>query len=146
MYEELSDFDRALARFGDKVALIAELEISGKMASDNAYLEIKRLYKELKMSDVLQKPNSQRTYYTELGEDGFVEIPIELLEELGWEEGTEVTIEVDEQDNTIVIRKVDTSDFPGCGGDILTDEEKNVLDREGLSGLFKMKSPWDDET
>lgn len=49
MYDELSEFDRALARFGDKVALIAGLEISGKMASDDAFLEIKRLYKELKI-------------------------------------------------------------------------------------------------
>jgi hypothetical protein len=48
MYEELSEFDRALARFGDRVALIAGLEISDKMSAEDAYLEIKRLYKELK--------------------------------------------------------------------------------------------------
>lgn len=48
MYEDLSEFDRTLARFGDRVALIAGLEISGRMSSDDAYLEIKRLYKELK--------------------------------------------------------------------------------------------------
>ena len=48
MYENLTDFERALARFGDKVALIAGLEISNKMNAEDAYQEIKTLYKELK--------------------------------------------------------------------------------------------------
>lgn len=48
MYEDLTEFERALARFGDKVALIAGLEISNKMNAENAYQEIKTLYKELK--------------------------------------------------------------------------------------------------
>ena len=49
MYESLTEFERALARFGDKVALIAGLEISGKMTIDDAYKEIKSMYKELKL-------------------------------------------------------------------------------------------------
>ena len=48
MYENLSEFERALARFGDKVALIAGLEISDKLSPEDAYQEIKTLYKELK--------------------------------------------------------------------------------------------------
>ena len=48
MYENLSEFERALARFGDKVSLIAGLEISGKMSPEDAYKEIKAIYKELK--------------------------------------------------------------------------------------------------
>lgn len=48
MYENLTEFERALARFGDKVALIAGLEISHKMSVEDAYQEIKTLYKELK--------------------------------------------------------------------------------------------------
>lgn len=48
MYETLTEFERALARFGDKVALIAGLEISDKMSPEDAYQEIKELYKELK--------------------------------------------------------------------------------------------------
>jgi len=48
MYENLSDFERALARFGDKVALIAGLEITDKISPEQAYQEIKELYKELK--------------------------------------------------------------------------------------------------
>jgi len=48
MYENLTEFERALARFGDKVALIAGLEISHKMSAEDAYQEIKTLYKELK--------------------------------------------------------------------------------------------------
>ena len=34
MYEELSVFERALARFGDKVGLIAGLEIADKMSPE----------------------------------------------------------------------------------------------------------------
>jgi hypothetical protein len=48
VYEKLSEFERALARFGDKVALIAGLEISDKISPEEAYQEIKDLYKELK--------------------------------------------------------------------------------------------------
>jgi hypothetical protein len=48
MYEDLTKFERALARFGDKVALIAGLEITDKITPEQAYQEIKELYKELK--------------------------------------------------------------------------------------------------
>tara|TARA_R110000868_G_scaffold298903_2_gene559090 strand:- start:23448 stop:23642 length:195 start_codon:yes stop_codon:yes gene_type:complete len=48
VYEQLSEFERALARFGDKVGLIAGLEISNKMTPEDAYQEIKKLYKDLK--------------------------------------------------------------------------------------------------
>lgn len=48
MYEDLTSFEKALARFGDKVALIAGLEIGNKMSPEDAYQEIKKLYKGLK--------------------------------------------------------------------------------------------------
>lgn len=48
MYENLSEFERALARFGDKVALIAGMEITDKIAPEDAYQMIKEEYKELK--------------------------------------------------------------------------------------------------
>jgi hypothetical protein len=48
MYENLSEFERALARFGDKVGLIAGLEISEKISPEDAHQEIKALYRELK--------------------------------------------------------------------------------------------------
>jgi hypothetical protein len=48
MYESLTEFERALARFGDKVGLIAGLEITDKISPEDAYQEIKELYKELK--------------------------------------------------------------------------------------------------
>jgi hypothetical protein len=48
MYESLTVFERALARFGDKVGLIAGLEIADKMSPEDAYQQIKILYKELK--------------------------------------------------------------------------------------------------
>ncbi len=49
MYEDLSAFERILARFGDKVSLIAGLEVSGKLSPEDAYQQIKVLYKELKV-------------------------------------------------------------------------------------------------
>jgi hypothetical protein len=48
MYEELTLFERALARFGDKVQYIVGLEISNKMSPELAYQEIKEMMKELK--------------------------------------------------------------------------------------------------
>ena len=48
VYEDLSTFERTLARFGDKVSLIAGLELSGKLSPEDAYQQIKLLYKELK--------------------------------------------------------------------------------------------------
>lgn len=48
MYETLTEFERALARFGDKVALIAGLEIADKITPEDAYQQIKELYRELK--------------------------------------------------------------------------------------------------
>ena len=48
MYENLTQYERSLARFGDKCALIAGLEITDKITPEQAYQEIKELYKELK--------------------------------------------------------------------------------------------------
>jgi hypothetical protein len=55
MYETLTEFERALARFGDKVALIAGLEISDKISPEEAYQQIKDLYKELKTLRKVEK-------------------------------------------------------------------------------------------
>jgi hypothetical protein len=48
MYENLTPYERALARFGDKCALIAGLEIADKISPEEAYQQIKDMYKELK--------------------------------------------------------------------------------------------------
>jgi transcription elongation factor Elf1 len=48
MYEDLSEFERALARFGDKCALLAGMEIADKISPEDAYQQIKDMYKELK--------------------------------------------------------------------------------------------------
>jgi|TARA_R110000868_G_scaffold409828_1_gene696187 hypothetical protein len=48
VYENLTDFERALARFGDKVGLIAGMELSDKITPEQAYQEIRELYRELK--------------------------------------------------------------------------------------------------
>ena len=48
MYETLTEFERALARFGDKVQYIVGLEITNRMSPEMAYQEIKDMMKELK--------------------------------------------------------------------------------------------------
>lgn len=57
MYETLTEFERALARFGDKVQLIVGLEIGDKMSPEMAYQEIKDLMKELKKLRKAEKEN-----------------------------------------------------------------------------------------
>lgn len=57
MYEDLTAFERALARFGDKVGLIAGMELSDKITPEQAYQEIKELYKELKTLRKQEKLN-----------------------------------------------------------------------------------------
>jgi hypothetical protein len=56
MYDNLTEFERALARFGDKVGLIAGLEIAGKLSPEDAYQQIKDLYKELKKLRKRERP------------------------------------------------------------------------------------------
>ena len=57
VYEDLSTFERTLARFGDKVSLIAGLELSGKLSPEDAYQQIKTLYKDLKDQRRQEKGN-----------------------------------------------------------------------------------------
>ena len=54
-YETLTEFERALARLGDKVGLIAGLEIGNKISPEEAYQQIKSLYKELKKLRKVEK-------------------------------------------------------------------------------------------
>lgn len=48
MYDDLTPYERALARFGDKCALIAGLELVDKISPEEAYQQIKEMYKDLK--------------------------------------------------------------------------------------------------
>ena len=57
MYETLTEFERALARFGDKVQYIVGLEIGDKMSPETAYQEIKEMMKELKKLRKKEKNN-----------------------------------------------------------------------------------------
>ena len=64
VYESLTEFERYLARFGDKVTLIASLEIGGKLTPDEAYKQIKSLYKELKSLRKQEKQARQEVPWT----------------------------------------------------------------------------------
>lgn len=57
MYEDLTAFERELARFGDKVQYIVGLEITNKMSPEMAYQEIKDMIKELKKLRKKEKDN-----------------------------------------------------------------------------------------
>jgi pyruvate/oxaloacetate carboxyltransferase len=48
MYNDLNDFEKALAHFGTRVDIICALEMGGKITPENAYKEIKTELKELK--------------------------------------------------------------------------------------------------
>lgn len=66
MYETLTEFERALARFGDKVALIAGLEISDKISPEEAYQQIKGLYKELKTIRKVERREWEEDIYIDM--------------------------------------------------------------------------------
>ena len=55
VYSNLSEYEKALARFGDKCGILASLEISGKISPEDAYQQIKELYKELKQLRKVEK-------------------------------------------------------------------------------------------
>lgn len=57
MYDDLTVFERALARFGDKVQYVVGLEITNKMSPETAYQEIKEMMKELKKLRKKEKDN-----------------------------------------------------------------------------------------
>lgn len=57
MYENLTEFERELARFGDKVQLIVGLEIGDKIKPEEAYQQIKSMMKELKKLRKTEKTN-----------------------------------------------------------------------------------------
>lgn len=61
MYETLTEFERALARFGDKVQYIVGLEVSDKMSPETAYQEIKNMMKELKKLRKIEKSEWDET-------------------------------------------------------------------------------------
>ena len=63
MYEDLTAFERALARFGDKVDLIVGLELGDKISPEDAYQQIKVLYKELKSLRKKEKPEWELDEY-----------------------------------------------------------------------------------
>ena len=48
VYENLTEFERALARFGDKVDMIVGFEVAGKLSAEDAYQQIKEMMKDLK--------------------------------------------------------------------------------------------------
>jgi hypothetical protein len=55
MYENLTPYEKTLATFGDRAALIAGLEISDKLSPEHAFQEIKKMYKELKILRKIEK-------------------------------------------------------------------------------------------
>ena len=57
MYD-LTKFEQKLGQFADKIDIIVGLEIGGKLTTQEAYDQIKELYKKLKKSHKKEKDNS----------------------------------------------------------------------------------------
>ena len=60
--------------------------------------------------NTLSDTNQNTTYTVTLDEDGedlILPLPDEVLDKLGWEDGCVIEWLVDEEDNTVIIRKVD---------------------------------------
>lgn len=66
MYENLTEFEKELASFGNKVAIIAALEISNKIDEDKAYKQIKKLYKKLRKTHKSEKQERQHELRSQL--------------------------------------------------------------------------------
>ena len=63
MYEDLDNFERALAHFGTRVDIIIALEMGNKINSETAYQNIKLELKELKK---IRKKTKKDPDYTEM--------------------------------------------------------------------------------
>jgi len=60
--------------------------------------------------NTLSDTNQNTTYTVTLDEDGedlILPLPDEVLDKLGWEDGCVIEWLVDEEENTVIIRKVD---------------------------------------
>lgn len=56
-YQNLSNFEKKMAQFADRVDIIVGLEINDKISPERAYQEIKEQYKELKALRKIEKLN-----------------------------------------------------------------------------------------
>lgn len=54
-YNNLTEFEKKLGQFSDKIDLIVGLEIGGKITSEEAYQRIKQLYKDLKTTRKIER-------------------------------------------------------------------------------------------
>ncbi len=56
-YKNLSEYERALAKMGDRMSIIAGLEITDKISEEQAFQQVKDLYKELKQLRKQERKN-----------------------------------------------------------------------------------------
>jgi bifunctional DNA-binding transcriptional regulator/antitoxin component of YhaV-PrlF toxin-antitoxin module len=92
-----------------------------------------------------QAQSNKKTWTVEMGADGIIVFPPDLVEEVGFEEWDIVDVSFDKTNNTIVIKKVPESEenYPegvGCMGDTLSPEEIQTVEEKGAMGL---KAPWE---
>ena len=59
MYEDLNNFEKALAHFGTRADIIIALELGGKIDAETAYQNIKMELKELKRVRKTWKENRE---------------------------------------------------------------------------------------
>jgi hypothetical protein len=56
-FYNLNKFEKELGKFSDKVDILVGLEMGGKITPEDAYQQIKEMYKELKKLRKVEKEN-----------------------------------------------------------------------------------------
>jgi hypothetical protein len=60
-YQNLSIFEKKMAQFADKIGVIVGLELNNKITPEDAYQQIREMYKELKRLRKEEKPTWEKT-------------------------------------------------------------------------------------
>lgn len=60
-YQNLSIFEKKMAQFADKIGVIVGLELNNKLTPEDAYQEIREMYKELKKLRKEEKSTWEKT-------------------------------------------------------------------------------------
>ncbi len=160
----MNDFEQEILDVGslNKIIDLACYHIEGLEVDEatNLLIALKLLLnsKENRLHDFFQKTwqefmvpahqqiyQPRKTWTLEVGPEGVIQLPDDLMEILGWEEWDMLDVSVDKDTNSIIIKKVPETEenYPeggGCMGDTLTDDEIKTIQEKGVMGLT---APWE---
>lgn len=96
-----------------------------------------------KLWKITKPVQKKKKYFAHIDEDGVLTIPEEIMEQMGWGEGTMLDVKVGEDGQSLIITEANIEFGGGCMGDTLTPEEENALSQGGLKSLMELGSPWE---